>query len=307
MELAKRAVLVSLSIKLEGLLGERRDAAATSLVESTYSVAHKRAKASKYLIDRKHPKVKAVVAAAQQVRAVVYRYTFPWGDSGLRLLPAKAHAEFQAAAREALNTLHGCQEEYLGAYPSLVTQSKLDLNGMFDASQYPGVERVRTLFKASVEYWPMPQDGHFVADIATEAVAEARATMRAETIARTNTAINDMIGRVEQGVKLYVDKLSAYQHQDPEIRAVFRDSLVSNTIEMGGLIRKLNFMDDPGIDVLANHVERLGRYTADTLRESQDARSTMISEGQALLNKLDSYRKLESQVDDVIGAVLDYQ
>jgi hypothetical protein len=307
-DLSKRAMLVSVTIKLEGLLGERRDRGASELVENHYSVSSRRAKASKYLIDRKHPKVKAVIATAQQVRAVVYRYTFPWGDSNLRLLPVAAHNEFQGKLKASLADLRAAQEEYLYAYPGLVRASESELGGLFDKCEYPPTDKVRTMFKTSTGYWPMPEGGHFVADIAAQCVTEARQTIEHDNAVRTSQAINDLIARVEQTVSVFVDKLANYRvdASTDKVYGIFRDSLISNVKDIGHLMKTLNFTDDPGIEQLASHVERLGRYSAETLRETAAYRNMMVSDGQQLLAKLDAFKHTDVEVDGMIDAVSDY-
>ena len=307
-DLSRRAMLVSVTIKLEGLLGERRDRGASELVENHYLVASRRAKDSKYLIDRKHPKVKAVIAAAQQVRAVMYRYTFPWGDSNLRLLPVKAHDEFKHALDKALDDLKDCQEQYLQVYPMLVKMSESDLGGLFDKNEYPHVDRVRTMFKASTGYWPMPEGGHFVADIAALAAKEARETIEHDNAVRTSQAINELIARVEQTVTIFVDKLAAYRKDEATNKSygIFRDSLVSNVKDMARLIRTLNFTDAPELNDLAKHVERLGAYSAEALRDNEYVRAIMVTDGQSLLARLDGLRKTDVEIDGMIDAVSDY-
>lgn len=305
-DLQKRAMLITLSIRLEGLLGERRDKAASELVESTYSVASKRAKASKYLIDRKHPKVKAVIAAAQQVRAVVYRYTFPCGDSGLRLLPIKAFPDFKNRVHAAMEDLKATQEAYLLAYPSLVAASESELGGLFDRSQYPSVERVKHMFKCGVQFLPMPDSGHFVADIANDAANEIRESIARDNERRIQEAVNDLIDRVEKSISFYVDKLSTYENEGDNVRGIFRDSLVANIQDMATLVRQLNVTDNPGILALATQIDRIGTVAASELRESKDKREAMVAQGQTLLAKLDSYRQMDVVVDEHIDSVADY-
>lgn len=311
MNLSKRAMLVSVTISLKGLLGERRDRAASDLVTTTYSAKAKRAKASKYLIDRDHPKPRAIIAAAQQVRTTADRYTFPW-VGGLRLLPVTAHAQFTTKVDEALADLSAVEAEYLHIYPYLVSSSERDLGGLFKQSEYPPVEAVAKMFEHRYEFWPLPESGHFVADIAAEAAKEARDAITKATIERTNEAVNDLVGRVEKTVQVYVDKLAAYKPKatdetDGRVKGVFRDSLVENVAEMARLVRALNFTSDPGINSLATQVERLARHAAIALRDDKEMRSSAISEGQALIHKLDSYRKVDSEVDDLIASVSDYQ
>src|SRR6266705_7075627 len=137
MQLAKSAMLVSVSIVNGGLLGERRDNVASLLVENTYSVAHRRTKASKYLIDRRHKAVKQVVAASQRVREIAYRYTMPWGDDKSRLLPVKLAEDFRAKVETAIEELKEARENYIQHYPALISASERDLGELFDRSQYP--------------------------------------------------------------------------------------------------------------------------------------------------------------------------
>ena len=310
-DLARHAMLVSITIKLEGLLGERRDRGASELVETTYSVAHKRAKASKYLIDRRNAKVKAVIAAAQQVRAVAYRYTFPWGDSNLRLLPVTVHTQFKNDLEVSLSGLNHAIDEYVKIYPQLVKDSETELNGLFDSGEYPHVSKVRSMFKISSGYWPVPDSGHFVADIANEAADEARQSIIHDNSQRTADAINHLIARVEQTVKHFVDKLGAYRTEidkfgKEKIFGIFRDSLVENVRDMSVLVRKLNFTNDASIEQLGKHLDRLTVSSADFLRENAETRQNMVLEGQALLAKLDAFRKTDIEVDAMIDSVSDY-
>jgi hypothetical protein len=311
MDLTKCAMLNSVSIKLEGLLGERRDKAASKLVEDHYQTTHNRTKASKHLIDRKHPKVRNVVVAAQSVRAAVYKHTFPWGDSALRLLPSKAFPEFDKKVRDSITELRGCVEEYIREYPALVAQAKIDLNGMFDATQYPDQDKLAGMFRVSCNYWPMPASGHFVADIASDAADAARDTIVKETIARSNHAVNDMVSRIESAVSSYVERLSAYVKETDDygtttIRNIFRDSLIDNLREISRLTRAMNFTDDAGLEAVANQVERLARVLPDTLRNDKHTRDEMVTEGQQLLAKLNSYRKLDADVDIAMDSMADY-
>src|SRR6266702_918083 len=174
MQLAKSAMLVSVSIVNGGLLGERRDSQASELVETSFNVAPKRTKVSKYLIDRKHKSVKQVVAASQRVREIVYRYTMPWGDDKSRLLPVKLADDFRAKISVAILDLDEARENYIQHYPALVAASERDLGELFDRSQYPPIDHIRDLFTTKISYWPIPDSNHFLAEISEEAAKEAK-------------------------------------------------------------------------------------------------------------------------------------
>lgn len=307
--LAKRAMLVSISIKLEGLLGERRDKQASSLVTSTYTVAENRAKASKYLINRKHQSVKSVVAAAQQIRATVYRYTFPWGDSTLRLLPAKAYGEFKLQLDRDIVNLNAALDSYYTFYPFLVKQSEFELGALFDFAQYPSLEQIKDMFWVSVGYLPMPETGNFIAEIAQDAADHARETIIQQTRDATQDAFFDVVQRVERTVKSLVDSLTAYKpktRHDEKVQGIFRDSLIENVKDISRLISTLNFTEDHKIDKLSKELDRLAVYSAEILRINAGMRATIIQDGQALLEKLESFKKSEQEVDDIVADMHHY-
>lgn len=310
MNLAKSAMLVSVTIINGGLLGERKDTKASDLVTMTFSVADRRAKASKYLIDRQHKSVKRIVASAQRVREIYYRYSLPWLDSSMRLLPVKAHDVFKTKIAEAELDLRDAWEEYIRHYPALIAESERDLGELFDASQYPSVKRVRDLFVFRVHFWPVPEAGHFIADIARDAANEARQTLEAEINRKLEIGTADLVKRSRDVVETFVDKLSTYKVVDNRPIGIFRDSLLSNCKDMGELVRSLNVTANPHIEQVAIQMERLANVSAEMLRGddplSEKLRSEKISEGSQILAKLDAMDKIDEDVSDVLLKVADY-
>lgn len=303
------AVLHQTTVKLGGLLGERRDKGASETVSNTYSASSKQVKAAKYLINRQHKKVKAVQAHAQRIRDLVYKYSFPWGDSNLRLLPIKAHKEFTDKLEIAIREFWDSVDEYVAYYPYLVEDSKQNLTGLgllFDPAQYPPQEKIKGYFSVSVEQWPIPASEHFVAGLVEDAAEQAKATITKLVVERQNQAVNDMLHRVEEGVAEYIDKVSAYKKGEKRIEKTFRDSLNRNILEVSRLVKTLNLWGDAGLDNLAEQVSRLARVTCESLRNDPQLRQDMVSEGKSLIARLDGYRKTDSVVDQMIGSVNEY-
>lgn len=256
--LSKQAMLVSVTIINGGLLGERRDNTASALVENTYGVAHRRAKASKYLIDRKHKAVRQVVAASQRVREIVYRYTMPWGDEKLRLLPVKTADEFRSKVTVAMDELEAARAEYIQEYPALVAASERDLGELFDRSQYPGVDRIQELFTAKVGYWPIPESNHFIAEISNEAAKEAKENIEREIEERLLEATYDMVRRAKEVVEAYIEKLENTRvGDDGKPQGVIRDSLTDNLKDTANLIERMNLTENPQINKVALDLKRL--------------------------------------------------
>ena len=318
MDLSKRAMLVKSRIELRGLLGERRDQGATQHVEQQYNVAERRAKVGKFLIAQNVKSVKAVRASAQAIRQCVYQHTFAWLDTDMRLLPSKNHDTFRTEHDLAVAKHLANIESYINDYPYLVEDARhpapRGLGELFDPSQYPPAENIKGLFKSSLEYWPMPTTNNFVADIAQEAAAEAKAGMERKVREIISHSFNDLVARSEQVVAHFVTKLAEYKpagypagyRDKPE--GIFRDSLVDNMTDLAKLIRNLNFTDDIDIEQMAVNLERLARYTPEQLRQAhyQDERDLVGAEGKLLLTKLDQMKKVDHEITTIMDSAKDY-
>ena len=308
-DLSKAAMLVSVNIVNGGLLGERKDYDATELVQNTYDVADKRAKASKYLIDRKHKKVKAVVAAAQRVREVVYKFTNPWGDDkgSSRLLVAKLEPALRAHLDKAIKELEATWKDYVRVYPQLILDSKIDLGKLFDPSQYPAPDKIMSLFKVNVRYWPFPDSGNFVADISEDAAKTAKKEIEDEIEQRLLHATYDMVDRAKDVVSTLLDRLEGFKKKDKISGAKsFRDSLLSNIETTANLIENMNITDNHEIKKVVKDLNRLLEYSAYSLRNYEDARKNTISVGQQVLANLTMLDLKDKEIANLVADAGDY-
>lgn len=308
MDLAKSAMLVSVNITNGGLLGERKDRQASQLVETTYSIAQKRAKASKYLIDRNHKSVRAVVAASQRVREVMYKYTMPWGDEKVRLLPVDLYETFKEKVSQAEADLRAAWDDYLIAYPSLIAASEVDLGGLFDRNQYPSVAETRDLFSYRLNFWPIPESGHFVANIAQKAADEAKKAIEGEIEERLLDTTMHLVDRVRETVTKFVDKMSTLVVVEPTgevtaLEGIFRDSLINNCRDVANLVDSMNLAQNPKISEIVRDLRRMASYTADELREDRIFRVESLRRGQSILKKLDNIKKVDRDTRELIDEV----
>lgn len=305
MNLAKSAMLVSVTIINGGLLGERRDKTATGYVERKFKLHERRAKASKFLIDRKHPKVKAVVAASQRVREVLYKYTMPWGDDKTRLLPVSVHEEFQKKMQDAQAELHQAWDDYLQVYPSLVADSERELGNLFDRSDYPSVKKARDMFSFKITYWPLPSKGHFIANIADEAAAKATADMSMEIETRLAKSAESLVQRGKEVVAVFLERLNNFKSKKDG--KIIRDSLVNNCAEIGRLIDDMNLTDNEDIKLLARSIMRLGRYTAERIRDDRILRDNLKQKAKEILATSVSADRLDKEVSEMVAEAAEYE
>lgn len=264
MDLTKKAMLVSVNISNGGLLGQRKNVKASTLVQNTYQVSDKRAQASTFLIDRNHKTVKRILAASQRVREVVYRYSLPWGNENMRLVPIKVLESFRYDLEQAFQDLEAARGDYLLHYPALVSASERDLGPLFDPRQYPSQDEIKALFKAKVTYWPLPDSGHFVAEISKEAQDEAKASIESEIEERLVDASHDLVRRAKEVVQAFIDKLESVK-VDPKngvLLGKIHDSLIDNIEDTRRMLGKLNLTNNPQINKVILDLGRLTHFSA---------------------------------------------
>lgn len=319
LELGKHAMLVSVNIINGGLLGERKDAQASEMVQTTYNVSDRRAKASKRLIDPTDKRVKRVIAWSQRVREVIYKYTLPWGDEKMRLVPIGVVNTFRGKLKQALHELEEIREEYLHIYPDLVSQSEFDLGPLFDPSQYPSVDEARKLFQTNVNWWPFPETGHFIADVSRAAASEAKHSMEREIEERLIEATHDMVRRAQEVVAAFIEKLEAteatFQHHNDGVEVwksngVIRDSLIDNISETADLISRMNLTENPKIEKVARDLNRLCAYSAEHWRKFpksfQDEKPKALTTAQEILANLQMIDMRDAEIHDMVSGGEEY-
>jgi hypothetical protein len=308
--LSKHAVLVSVNIINGGLLGERKDKQASALVQSTYQVSDKRAKASKYLIDRQAKVVKRVIAAGQRVREVVYRYSLPWGDEKMRLVTMGTLDEFRHKLTIAISDLELAWDDYNQAYPDLRDQSELELGPLFNADEYPAANKIRNMFCISVNYWPFPESGHFVADMSRQAASEAKHGMEREIEERLIAGTQHLVARAQKVVAEFIEKLEAV---DPEVDSngklkfsgkVIRDSLIDNIGDTANLIDRMNLTENAQIAKVVKDLNRLCVFSAEHWRSNPSAyereKPQALATANEILTQMNAINMRDQEISDMV-------
>lgn len=331
MDVTKIAMLSAVTIVNGGLLGERKDRAASHLVQTTYNVSDKRAKASKYLIDRNHKSVRAVLAASQRVREVLYKYTAPFGDQKTRILPVKNFDRFKYEVETEMAKLREARDEYLRYYPALVAESERDLGPLFDPQEYPPVNKIAAMFIDRVTYWPIPDAGHFVAELMEEAQEEAKASIKTEVEERLLEATASLVERAKKAVSAYAEKLQKTKADDkgyPD--GLIHDSLTINLKDTANLIDSLNLTENLQIKKVSKDLRRLAnaipvkefrseaygktstKYVYDreagygTNFEVPPKREVGLNMANEILAKLEALDLKDAEVSEMVNAASDY-
>lgn len=179
-------------------------------------------------------------------------------------------------------------EALVKAWPRLVENARLALNGSFNAADYLPAERVPSKFDITYNWLQL--------DVPEGLPPEIRKQEEAKLRKQFEDAQKEIIEALREGfaalVDHAVDKLST---KPGEKQKIFRDSLVENFTEFFDTFNARNLMQDEELSkVVAQARNIMGGIGAQTLRESGRARQTVVqklTEVQAVMDTLLTERK----------------
>jgi hypothetical protein len=213
-------------------------------------------------------KLDALNSVANATRTWHYENTLPWSDNGTRLLPMANFFDYKAGLAEREQQFHSSAEEFYAEYPTLISAAALKLGDLFDRNDYPSVEQIRNRNRFVYTFMPVPTSGDFRVDAPEAAQRELQEQYEKYYNNKLQDASLDLWTRLHDCLKHMSDKLAGAEKQ------IFRDSLVTNTTDLCGLLTRMNVTNDPKLEQARQEVEKaLVGLTAKDLRKNPDLRS----------------------------------
>lgn len=199
-----------------------------------------------------HPTLKQIGLVISRARLDHYHITVPAADDGMRLLP-----NAQQLRHSEIMQRHGAEfsrlvTDFCREYDALRAAAPAD--SLYVPEHWPELDRVRSCFRLTCRYLPVPALGQWDTWVKESA----------------DTGAADLRDRVAVVVRKFVSTLT-------DKDKVFRDSLVNNLREVIYLVDDLNVGSDPGISRLIDSVRPLAAIDPDALREDKALRADTAS------------------------------
>lgn len=224
------------------------------------------------------PEHDAIREAARDIRRLHWRYSMPWAEDAVRVLPAAVFWDFTNALRSEVQAFDAAADTFVGAFPDILIRAKNELKGLFDKSRYP--RDLRSRFAIRQQFMPLPDSGDFRVALDSNQVAEIRQQIERDVRLQVSDSVRDLYERLYTGVKRAAERLS-----DPE--AKFKDSLILNLRDLCSLLPKLNVAGDSELNAAIKAVDaELARQTPDVLREGGIAREQAAAKAREIEKRL---------------------
>ena len=223
---------------------------------------------------------------AARVRLYHNKHTLPWADKGERMLPTALFMDYKQTINGFEQTFNMMCTNFFVEYPRLVIDAPNNLGSMYKAEDYPEIEEVRMKFGFRRAVKPIPESGDFRLDIPAYDLAEMKNDYEKQYSNKLAEAMREPWERLHKMLVGMSEKLTDIEGDDSKKR--YHDTLISNPIELCGLLTKLNVTNDPKLEEARRQLE-LTMLGADieSIKEDADSRSALKSKVDAILGKFD--------------------
>jgi hypothetical protein len=223
---------------------------------------------------------------AARVRLYHNKHTLPWADKGERMLPTALFMDYKQTMNGFEQTFNMMCTNFFVEYPRLVADAPNNLGSMYKAEDYPEIEEVRMKFGFRRAVKPIPESGDFRLDIPAHDLAEMKNDYEKQYSDRLAEAMREPWERLHKTLVGMSEKLTDIEGDESKKR--YHDTLISNPIELCGLLTKLNVTNDPKLEEARRQLE-LTMLGADieSIKEDAHSRSELKSKVDAILGKFD--------------------
>ena len=284
-KLNEKAMLAELNISQWS--ARRVDKKATDKVQQDFAAKAGSGRYNKALVSR--VALAEVQKKASEAREVYYRLTAPWADNGQRILTTQGYLQFTKEITAVKAEFDKAVKRFLANYPEYVDDAKAELGRLFNENEYPTTAEIANKFRFAVNVVPMPDADDFRVDLPSEEVDKIKAEIEQRSKALIDNAVKDAYGRIADVVGKVADKLTEYDPSNKKA-ACFRDSLVTNVVELVDVLPLINVTGDQKLTELTTTLRsKLTTYTAEELRVSTRARTQTITAAKAILDQVSDY------------------
>lgn len=251
----EKAMLARLKVSWWGAAKHDKDI--SEKVAKDYNANPKMGRYSKKLIAAET--LDEIRMIARRARRHHYANTLPWLDDGSRILPAASYFDYMTEQNAFKAEFERLADQFADEYPEHVEHSKTLLGKAFKAHEYPGANRIRSLFGMNHEIEQMPSADDFRVAVSEEENARIREQIQARMDAGVQVAVNDLWGRINEHVTNLVDRLRAYDTQEDGKTEKQRDKLVKNTREaikeLVDVLPKLNITGSNALEEIRHKLD----------------------------------------------------
>lgn len=282
--IARSSLLVDLSLSVYS--GRKQDNATRDEVTADKGAKSKRAASVYKSLFADCKELDDIIKFQAKLRQAHYKYTKPWLDSGVRLLPSTLLQKYEEVMYDHEHEFWELVDKFLDKYDTLVAAAAFQLGALFNRNEYPTRSQVKRKFGFYLTITPMPTAGDFRLDIENETQAALAARYEKSMEAMAQKAAQDSWEKLH-GVLSRMAKQLAPRGDDGKPGKIY-DSLLGNAYELCELLRHFNVTNDPSLESMRKQLmDVMEGVNTEALRKEADTRAVVHKKVQEMLSNHD--------------------
>lgn len=277
--LSERAMLIHL--RTSSWLGRTKDKKVTSEVCSAKNAGADAGSWWTYLVP-KHA-IRNVEAARMRCRNTHFKYTLPWLDGSIRILPSAMYMTYTTEMRKVIAEHEEAVRVFLKDYPGIVSRAEKRLGKLKEGRRFPTVEEIKRKFQVFTDVMPVPEVSDFRCKLGNDELDDIRNNFETSYHDKLNDAMASVWNKLAEMIEKIEKKMK-------EPKGIFRNSLISNLKDFCELIPKMNLTNDNNLEQMRKEViKKLANLNAPDLRVSKKERRKAHKTAKEIMNKLKDY------------------
>jgi hypothetical protein len=236
----------------------------------------------------KNPEHRRVLNYRQTVYNWMQRRTYDWAGSQ-RILPAVQLTQFMREFNEHEQTFKGLVDDFIKAYPTIVSNMAFVQGDMFKREDYPSVNEVFSKFSIRLYTAEVPV-GDFRCQIAQDLAADLQTHYERQARDLVENIINrqkEQLVEVMRSISHCCETETVVENGEIKIkRRKLYDTTLQRAIELCDTFAKFNVTEDPQLDEVRTRLKKaLDGVTIDALRNHDTTRIVVKEEVDDILAK----------------------
>jgi len=288
--LSTSALLVTLSMGAWGTLKNDKKSAEKIAAENNASA---KAVSTKKDLLPDCDELKAIKSFIAETRQWFNGISLVWNDAGQRLMPLSVYTDFVADVNAKEAEFWVLVDTLMAAYAQKQYNAQIQLGSLYNPDDYPDTATVRSKFKFSVDYAPVPESGHFVVDLQGQAKEELIQQFARNKDSKWAAAMVGVCEELRESLVKLVGKIDA---KDDYVKAGkggkqvrMYDSLLFNVRKIVDKVRMANSIEN-NADIAAAVDALDGMFSGvsvESLKHNEGARIQVREGVNNLLSKFD--------------------
>jgi hypothetical protein len=222
-----------------------------------------------------------------------YSQTLPYDDKGGRILPDDKVYDYMNEARTRIEQGREKCKAFFRVYVDYRAAAKVALGDAFNDKDYPPLAGLMEKFGYNIEFETISDPKQLrerLVGVPQEDVDKLVSDAETRGAQRIRGAIDSLYADLAKVLENMGEKLSV--PADQKDGGIFRDTLVSNVVEMAARAAKLNFVKEPQLTTAVTEVNKmLANTTANDLRTDAEKRAATAKKAKELAAKMAAYVK----------------